>query len=202
MGVQKRSVSNSGNPTDWGNHCAYMSVYIVFAVIVAVSADLRRDWAGRSMLKNGRIRQMCCVYIWLSHGSGVPEHPIKRMQDFYICRRAEHDTAIERCACGRGRRVWTEEIQLKKSRLFDSSVCAKGGCTWWRDQETLTEVMVSAEATISARPALMMCSSRSLSIGSIPLGTLSIRENIRCNSDGDRENLVMTEATFWCHAMC
>lgn len=45
--------------------------------------------------------------------------------------------------------------------------------------DTLTEVIVSAEATISARPALMMCSSRSFSMGSIPLGTLSMRENIR-----------------------
>ena len=48
--------------------------------------------------------------------------------------------------------------------------------------EMLTEVMVSAEATISAKPALMMWSSRSFSMGSMPLGTLSIRENIRCNS--------------------
>lgn len=47
---------------------------------------------------------------------------------------------------------------------------------------TLTEVIVSADATISASPALMMCSSRSFSMGSMPLGTLSMRENIRCNS--------------------
>lgn len=61
---------------------------------------------------------------------------------------------------------------------------------------TLTEVMVSAEATMSARPALMMWSSRSFSMGSIPLGTLSIRENIRCNSDGDRGNGVIPGSTF------
>lgn len=35
---------------------------------------------------------------------------------------------------------------------------------------------------MSARPALMMCSSRSFSMGSMPLGTLSMSENIRCNS--------------------
>lgn len=105
----------------------------------------------------------------------------KSMQDLYFCWGVEHDTAIKRCARGRERRVQAEDIP------YDGWVCAEGSCTWWRDHETLTEVMVSAEATISARPALMMCSSRSLSIGSIPLGTLSIRENIRCNSDGDRE---------------
>lgn len=51
---------------------------------------------------------------------------------------------------------------------------------------SLTEVMVSADATMSARPALMMCSSRSFSIGSMPLGTLSIRENMRRSSGGQR----------------
>lgn len=45
-----------------------------------------------------------------------------------------------------------------------------------------TEVIVSAVATMSASPALTICSSRSFSMGSIPLGTLSISENIRCSS--------------------
>lgn len=52
----------------------------------------------------------------------------------------------------------------------------------------LTVVIVSAAATMSASPALMMCSSRSLSMGSIPLGTLSMSENIRCSSGGDRQD--------------
>lgn len=46
----------------------------------------------------------------------------------------------------------------------------------------LTVVMVSAAATMSASPALMMWSSRSFSMGSIPLGTLSMSENMRCSS--------------------
>lgn len=59
-------------------------------------------------------------------------------------------------------------------------------------QTGLTDVMVSAEATMSARPALMMCSSRSFSMGSIPLGTLSISENIKCSSVRRKEEGVFS----------
>ncbi|TNN61972.1 hypothetical protein EYF80_027807 [Liparis tanakae] len=59
------------------------------------------------------------------------------------------------------------------------------------------EVMVSAVATMSARPALMMCSSRSFSMGSMPLGTLSMRENIRCSSVMEgRAKIPLEEAAY------
>lgn len=66
---------------------------------------------------------------------------------------------------------WTErDIEEMCQLIVEVYACAR------------TEVIVSAVATMSASPALTICSSRSFSMGSIPLGTLSISENIRCSS--------------------
>lgn len=67
------------------------------------------------------------------------------------------------------------------------------------DWETRTVVIVSAAATMSANPALMICSSRSFNMGSIPLGTLSISENIRCSSaPGGRKSALHTGQEAYC----
>lgn len=81
-------------------------------------------------------------------------------------------------------------VHLAEAVLFNLNCKMKRRAVCCASTPGLTEVMVSAEATMSARPALMMCSSRSFSMGSMPLGTLSIRENIRCSS-GRKEATVM-----------
>ena len=53
----------------------------------------------------------------------------------------------------------------------------------------LTVVITSAAAIMSARPASMMCLSRSLSIGLIPSGTRSINCSIRFSSERRRESI-------------
>lgn len=136
------------------------------------------------------------LWMFPEYNKGVQTLHLKKKSNFKSARFHPYTCNYVKCICmaSLNKKHWADSegnscrnwlILPRVTVVAEVCVCAR------------TVVIVSAAATMSASPALMICSSRSFSMGSIPLGTLSISENMRCSSAPEKSSVTHWTRSTW-----